>query len=56
MLEENLIRKDEIKLESKTFNCGICYDDYDPNGEDGNIKFLEKCGHEFCGECFTGYY
>ena len=56
MLEENLIRKEENKSESKTFNCGICYDDYDPNGEDGNIKFLEKCGHEFCGECFTVYY
>ena len=56
MLAENLISKDIKKEDPRTFNCGICYEDYDPNGEDGDIKFLEKCGHEFCGYCFTGYY
>ena len=32
----------------KTFNCGICYEDYDAANPDFEVKFLEKCGHTFC--------
>ena len=37
-----------------TFYCAICYTDYDQNQTP--IKFLEKCGHTFCADCFKDNY
>ena len=40
----------------QTFNCGICYEDYDTSQPDFSVKMLEGCSHMFCSECFTAYY
>ena len=38
------------------FTCGICYEEYDPNCPDFEVKMLTDCKHTFCKECFTSYY
>ena len=37
-----------------TFECGICYMSYsNTDPEFNDVKYLDKCGHTFCKECFT---
>jgi ariadne-1 len=53
--DQKLIPDTENKLEipnENIFSCGICYIDYNLEAKETQIKFLEKCGHKFCSECF----
>ena len=37
-----------------SFECGICYSIFvESDPEFNDVKFLEKCGHAFCKECFV---
>lgn len=49
------MQEDEIDIMiKKTFECGICYGDYDPQVTE--LKMLEECHHTFCADCFKETY
>jgi len=50
-----LIRKSKVQEKGHSdnadkFNCGICYEDYDPG--EVELKMLDNCNHTFCADCF----
>ena len=55
LAEDNNLKNEDEEAEAKLdnpdiFNCGICYGEY--NLKETQVKFLEKCKHTFCIDCF----